>query len=138
MVLLLAPALVLSFALPGVLSALAEPVASVFICPEDAALGSTPAASGAVGAFVPRPEPAPAPTLVPAPTPAAVPPWPLVSAPVVAFTALWPLSVPEGAVLPISLPAANAIEEANTVTPVAAKRDQRFVFIIRISQNDYR
>jgi hypothetical protein len=62
-----------------------------------------------------------------------MPPVPLVSAPEVALNEVWPPSAPAAAVLPVSLPAANAIVDASTVTPVAAKSVQRFVFVIRIS-----
>jgi hypothetical protein len=89
------------------------------------------------GVVAPRFEPAFTPAPAPAFVPVVVPPVPLVSVPTVALVVLFAPSEPAPTVLPVSLPAANAIDDARTVTPVAANRVHRFVFI-RILQNKLR
>jgi hypothetical protein len=74
---------------------------------------------------------------VPAFVPLVEPPVPLVSAPTVVFVVVFAPSVSVPTVLPVVLPAANAIDETRAVTPVAAMSIQRFVFI-RILQNKLR
>jgi hypothetical protein len=93
--------------------------------------------AGVDGGVVLRFEPAFAPALVPAFAPLVVPPVPLVSAPTVAFVVLFAPSASVPTVLLELPPAANAIDDTRTVTPVAAMSVQRFVFI-RILQNKLR